>query len=101
MNIKKGDKVLIVKGKDRGKSGKVLNVRAKESKILIEGLNLIKKTVKAKRQGEKGQVITVPAPLNVSNIKLICVSCGRPTRVGFRVTGLKKERYCKKCKAAN
>lgn len=101
MNIKRGDKVLIVKGKDRGKSGKVLKVLTKESRVLVEGLNLIKKTVRAKRQGEKGQVVTMPASQSISNVKLICVSCSRPTRVGSRLTGLKKERYCKKCKATN
>jgi len=101
MNIKKRDKVLIIKGKDRGKSGKVLSVRVKGSKILIEGLNLIKKTVRAKNQEEKGQVVTVPALFNVSNVKLVCASCGKPTRVGFRIIGFKKERYCKRCKATN
>jgi|SRR3989338_2214551 len=101
MFIKKGDKVLIVKGKDRGKSGKVINVLEKGSRLVIEGLNLIKRSVKAKKQGEKGQMVTVPASLNTSNVKLICRVCNKPARVGFRLIGFKKERFCKKCKAAN
>jgi large subunit ribosomal protein L24 len=101
MNIKKGDKVLIIKGKDRSKSGKVIKVVAQENRIVIDGLNLIKKNVKPKRQGEKGQIVTVPSPLFISNVKLICQSCGKPVRVGYRITGGKKERYCKKCKATN
>ena len=101
MNIKKGDKISIVKGKDRGKSGKVISVLKGGSRVVIEGLNLIKRTVKAKKQGEKGQTVTVPASVNTSNIKLVCRVCSKPTRVGFRLAGLKKERFCKKCKAAN
>lgn len=101
MFVKKKDKVLIVKGKDRGKSGKVLTVLKAGSRVVVEGLNLIKKNVKAKRQGEKGQTITVPASINTSNVKLVCRVCDKPTRVGFRIDGSKKERFCKKCKATN
>ena len=101
MNIKKGDKVLITKGKDRSKSGKVIKIFDEENKIVIDALNLVKKTVKAKKQGEKGQIITVPSPISVSNVKLICQSCNEPTKIGYRFIGEKKERYCKKCKATN
>ncbi len=101
MFIKKGDKILIIKGKDRGKSGKVISVLEEGTRVVVEGLNLIKKTVKAKKQGEKGQTVTVPASLNASNVKLVCPVCSKPARVGFRLAGLKKERFCKKCKAAN
>ncbi|OGY58343.1 MAG: 50S ribosomal protein L24 [Candidatus Colwellbacteria bacterium RIFCSPHIGHO2_12_FULL_43_12] len=101
MNIKKGDKVLITKGKDRSKSGKVIKIFVESNKVVIDGLNLVKKTVKPKKQGEKGQIIAVPSPLAVSNVKLICQSCGEPTKVGHRTINQKKERYCKKCKATN
>ena len=101
MKIKKGDKVIIIKGKDGGNSGKVINVLIKDNKIMVEGLNLMKKNIKAKKQGEKGQIISMPAPLNVSNVKLICGSCGKPTRIGYRLTSLTKERICKLCKATN
>ena len=101
MNIKKGDKVLILKGRDKGKSGKVLRVRTAEGKIIVEGLNLVKKNAKAKKQGEKGQIISTSAPITVSKVMLICSTCGKPTRVSSRITGDKKERICKKCKATN
>lgn len=101
MNIKKGDKVLILKGRDKGSSGKVLKVSATQGKIIVEGLNLVKKSVKARKQGEKGQMISTSAPMTVSKVMLICSTCNRPTRVSYRVTGDKKERICKKCKATN
>jgi large subunit ribosomal protein L24 len=101
MKIRKGDKVLIIKGKDRGKSGKILKVLVKKSKVLIEGLNLIKKSIKAKRQGEKGQIVTVPSPVAIANVQLVCSACGKPARVGWRFAGNRKERYCKKCGATN
>ncbi len=101
MKIKKGDKVIIIKGKDSGKSGKVINVIVKDNRIMVEALNLMKKNIKAKKQGEKGQIISVPASLNVSNVLLLCQSCGKPTRIGHRLTGLTKERICKSCKATN
>lgn len=97
MKIKKGDQVLIISGKDRVKKGKVLKVFPKESKILVEGINLRKKHQKPKRSGEKGQIITLPASLPVSNAKLICPKCGKATRVGYKITEGKKYRVCKKC----
>jgi len=101
MNIKKGDKVLILKGRDKGKSGKVLKVSTIQGKIIVEGLNLVKKNVKARKQGEKGQTISTSAPLSVSKVMLICSACGKPSRAGYRIAGDKKERICKKCKATN
>ncbi len=96
--IKKGDTVLIVKGKDKGKKGKVIKVIPKEMRIVIEGLNLVKKHVKPKRAEEKGRIIEIPAPISWSNVRLICPSCSKPTKVGFRSEKNKKVRYCKKCK---
>lgn len=98
MRIRKNDTVKIIVGKDKGKTGKVLNVLLKENKILIEGLNLYKKNVKPKKQGEKGQIISMPRPINVSNVMIVCPSCGNSTRVGFRFENENKIRYCKKCK---
>jgi len=80
-----------------GKTGKVLNAFPGESKLLLEGLNLRKKHAKPKKQGEKGQVVEVPAPLSVSNVKLICPKCGKPARIGYKIIEKKKYRICKKC----
>jgi len=98
MKIKKGDTVLIISGKDKGRTGKVARALPKERAILIEGINLKKKHVKPKREGEKGQVVDVPAMLNTSNVKLICPKCGKAARVGYNVAGDVKKRICKKCK---
>jgi large subunit ribosomal protein L24 len=101
MNIKKGDKVKILAGKDNGKTGKVLQVFTKENKASIEGINLLIKHMRPRRQGDKGQRIEFPAPMDVSKMMLICTKCGKPTRVGHKnVTSQdkkKKYRACKKC----
>ncbi|MBI2042274.1 MAG: 50S ribosomal protein L24 [Candidatus Nealsonbacteria bacterium] len=99
MKIKKGDTVLIISGKDRGKRGKVLDVLKGEGKIVVEGINIRKKHVRPKKSGEKGQIIEKPAAFDLSNAKLICPKCGKPTRVGYKVSGEKKFRACKKCEA--
>ena len=99
MKIKKGDKVKILAGKDSGKTGKVLQVFVKRNKVSVEGINLLFKNMRPKKQGEKGQRIQFPAPVPVSNIALICPKCGRPTRPGFKIfENNKKVRICKKCK---
>jgi len=99
MKIIKGDTVRIISGKDRGKTGTVLRAMPTVDKIIIDGLNLVKKHSRPKRQGEKGQMVSVPRPLGVSKVMLVCASCKEPTRVGARMDGAKKVRYCKKCKA--
>lgn len=98
MKIKKGDTVLITTGKDRGRTGKVSRALPREGGILVEGINLKKKHVRPKREGEKGQIVDVPAVLDVSNIKIICPKCGKAVRVGYKIEGDKKVRICKKCK---
>jgi len=98
MKIKKGDTVLIISGKDKGRTAKVLKALPKERSILVEGINLKKKHVRPKRQGEKGQIIDVPSALEVSNIKIICPKCGKAARVGYKIESDKKVRICKKCK---
>ncbi|MCL4405150.1 MAG: 50S ribosomal protein L24 [Patescibacteria group bacterium] len=100
MNIKKGDQVKILKGKDRGKSGKVIKVNVSYGLVTVEGLNIHQKNVRAKNAGEKGQVVKLPTPLHVSNLAVVCPACGKSTRIGYRrSTGGNKERYCKQCNA--
>ncbi|MEK7653228.1 MAG: 50S ribosomal protein L24 [Patescibacteria group bacterium] len=103
MKIKKGDKVKMLSGKDKGKAGKVLQVFAGEGRLMIEGLNLIIKHQKGKRQGEKGQRIQFPRAVRISQVSLICPKCGRDARVGYKINKLEsgekvKVRVCKKCK---
>lgn len=99
MNIKKGDSVKIMTGKDSGKTGKVMKVDSKNLTVLIEGLNMFKKHVRPKKQGEKGQTVSLPRPLTISKIMLICPNCKKAVRVGYRFEkeGAVKTRYCRKC----
>lgn len=99
MKIKKGDKVQIIKGKDRGKSGKIVKALPAKSMVVIEGLNLRKKTIKPKRGGEKGRIVSIAWPMRRENVMIICEACGKPTRIGYRLQDGKKTRYCKKCEA--
>lgn len=104
MKIKTGDKVKMMSGKDKGKTGKVLQVFVNEKKVVVEGLNLMIKNQRAKKQGEKGQRIQFPSPVNSSRVALVCPKCGKDTRIGSeRVTSddkakTIKNRVCKKCK---
>jgi len=97
MKIKKGDNILVISGKDKGKTGKVTRAIPKEGKILVEGINLRKKHVRPKKQGEKGQIVQVPAAMQASNVKMICPKCGKATRVGYKIEKNIKSRICKKC----
>ncbi len=99
MRIKKNDQVKIIAGKDSGKTGKVLRMFPKESRLMVEGLNLVKKHTRPKREGEKGQRIEIPGKMNISNVMLVCPKCGKPTRIEFKIAGDDKLRICKKCKA--
>jgi large subunit ribosomal protein L24 len=99
MEIKKGDKVKILTGKDRGKTGKVLKVVKESGKVSVEGVNMRTKHMRPKKEGEKGQRIQFPAPMDLSNIILICQKCSKPTRIGTkRLEDKSKVRVCKKCK---
>ena len=97
MKIRKGDQVLIISGKDKGRKGKVIEASPKEGRIVVEGINLRKKHMRPKKAGEKGQIVELPGPLSVSNVKLICPKCKKTTRVGYKLEGEKKYRVCKKC----
>lgn len=97
MKLKKGDNVLIISGKDKGRTAKILKSLVKEKRILVDGINTKRKHIKPKKEGEKGQVISVAAPLDISNVKLICPKCGKATRVGYKINGDRKFRICKKC----
>lgn len=99
MKIKKGDKVLIIKGKERGKSGVIIKIIPDSNRVMIEGLNLYKKHTRPKRMGEKGQLVQIARPINVSNIQLLCKNCQKPVRVGYKVEERRKFRICKKCKS--
>ena len=97
MRIRKGDTVLIISGKDKGRKGKVLRALPERDKIMVEGISLRKKHVKPKKSGEKGQIVEISAPINVSNAKLICSKCDKATKIGYKLGEKEKYRICKKC----
>lgn len=103
MKIKTGDKVKMLAGKDKGKTGKVLQVFVGEERVVVEGLNLMIKHQRPKKQGEKGQRIQFPSAVSISNVAVVCPKCGKETRVGYKIIkeeGKKKtskNRICRKC----
>ncbi len=98
MKIRKNDTVIILAGKDRGKKGKVRRALPKEDRVLVEGLNMIKRHSRARRAARQAGIIELEAPVHVSNVMLLCNKCGKPTRVGFRfLDDGKKVRICHSC----
>jgi large subunit ribosomal protein L24 len=96
MKIKKDDKVIVISGKDKGKLGSVVKALPKENKVIVSGLNVRKVHMKARRGGEKGQVIEKNMPIHVSNVSLIDPKTNKPTRVGKKVVDGKKVRVTRK-----
>jgi large subunit ribosomal protein L24 len=98
MKIRKNDTVLIIAGKDKGKKGKIRRALPKEEKVLVEGLNVIKRHSKTKGQARQAGIIELEAPLKVSKVMLICTKCTKPARVGYRLLeDGKKARVCRAC----
>ena len=98
MNVKRDDKVVVISGKDKGKKGKVLAVIPKERRVIVEGVNIVSKHVKPRKQGETGGIIKQEAPIDASNVMHICNKCNTPTRIGRRILDDgTKVRYCKHC----
>jgi large subunit ribosomal protein L24 len=98
MKIRKGDTILVTSGKDKGKRGKVTKVYPEINKIVVDGLGLVKKHVRPKKQGEKGQVVAIAKPFDVSKAKIVCPKCGQAARIGYKIAEGGKYRICKKCK---
>ena len=96
MNIKKGDNVILIAGKDKGKKGKVLVAIPTENRVIVDGINMRKHNVKPRRAGEKGHIASKEAPLHVSNVQLVDPKTNKPTRVGSKIVNGKKVRIAKK-----
>lgn len=99
LKIKKNDKVVVLSGKDKGKTGKVLEVSPKEGKIIVEDINIVTKHVKPRREGEAGGIMKVPGAMYASKVMLYCSKCKKPTRIAHKVSGDSKVRVCKHCGA--
>lgn len=100
MKIKKGDKVKIIAGKDKGRDGIVEAVYKKQSKVLVAGANIYKKHVKKNEKMPQGGVVELPRSINVSNVVLICPKCNKISKIGYKVEKNKRVRVCKKCESA-
>ncbi len=107
LNVKKGDKVVVISGKDKGKQGKILVAYPDKERVVVEKANMITRHIKPRRQGEPGGRIETEGTIHVSNVMLVCPKCDKPTRVGHEireveVSGKKKMksvRVCKECGA--
>ena len=97
MRIKKGDTVQVLSGNDKGKKGEVLEVMPKDSKVVVKGVNVRKKHIKPRKQGEEGGIISAECAIHSSKVNLVCPKCGKSTRIGFIMDKDEKIRVCKKC----
>jgi large subunit ribosomal protein L24 len=97
MKLKKGDKVMVIAGKDKGKTGIVEKVFVKAGKIIVAGANMVKKHVKVSKKNPGGGIAEIAMPMSTAKVALVCPNCGKPARVGYQTTGKEKNRICKKC----
>ena len=99
MNVKKGDTVVVLSGKDKGKQGKVQGTIPAQAKVVVEGVNMVTCHTKPRRQGEEGGIVRREAALYASKVQVVCPKCGKPTRVAHKIEDGKKKRVCKHCGA--
>ena len=99
MRIKKGDNVQVLSGNDKGKTGEVLEVMPKSGKVIVKGVNVRKKHVKARKQGEESGILSVECSITSSKVNVVCPKCGKTTKVGYKIEKDEKVRVCKKCGA--
>lgn len=97
LNVKKGDNVVVISGKDKGKKGKILVAYPEDNRVVVQNVAMITKHVKPRRQGEPGGRIQKEGTIHVSNVMLVCPKCDKATRVGHKMEGDKKVRVCVKC----
>ena len=97
MKIKKGDSIKIIRGKDKGKDGKVEKVFPKLGKVLVANVNLYKRHLKARSEKQPSEIVTLTKPLAMENVALVCPKCHKQVRVGFKIIKDKKIRVCKNC----
>ena len=98
MNVKKGDTIVVLSGKDKGKQGKILKSDPKGGKVIVEGVNVAMKHRKPRKQGEEGGILKMETPIYACKVMLVCPKCGKPTRPAFRILDDgSKARVCRKC----
>ena len=100
MKVKKGDTVQVLSGNDKGKTGEVLEVMPKQDKVVVKGVNIRKKHVKPRKQGDEGGIISVESAIHTSKVNVVCPKCNKPARIGYKMEKDGKVRVCKKCGTA-
>ncbi len=95
--IRKNDTVQVLAGKDKGKRGAVVRILPKKNAVIVSGVNIVKKAMKKRSQQDQGGIAEIEAPLNISNVAIVCKKCGRPVKIGYKIDGDKKVRVCRKC----
>ncbi|MGD0725225.1 MAG: 50S ribosomal protein L24 [Spirochaetia bacterium] len=96
IKLRKNDTVRVIAGREKGKTGRIVNIDREKMRAVVEGLNMVKKAMKQKKQNQKGGITSVEAPLSVGKLMIMCKKCG-PTRIGYLVEGNTKKRVCRKC----
>ena len=97
MRIKKGDTVQVLSGNDKGKKGEVLEVMPKDSKVVVKGVNVRKKHIKPRKQGDEGGILSIECAIDSSKVNVVCPKCGKPAKIGYKIEKDEKVRVCKKC----
>jgi large subunit ribosomal protein L24 len=100
MTLRKGDNVYIRSGNDKGKTGVILSVLPLDGRVIVEGINVRKKHVRPRKQGQKGEIVRIPASFSISRVMIFCANCKKGVRAGINLDGDKKSRVCKKCGSA-
>ncbi|MCL2374829.1 MAG: 50S ribosomal protein L24 [Treponema sp.] len=96
IKLKKEDTVEVIAGKDKGKRGKILKLLRDKDRVVVDGVNIVKKAKKRRKQSDRGGIIEVEAAIHCSNVAVVCKKCG-PTRIGYKIEGENKARVCRKC----
>ncbi len=97
MKLKRNDEIIVIRGKDKDKKGKIEKVISRENKVLVPGLNIYKRHMKSRTQNKPSEIIEITKPFSVSNVALVCPNCHKKTRVGYKIENKEKIRICKKC----
>ena len=97
LHVKKGDTVVVLSGKDKGKEGKIIEAQPKHGKVIVEGVNKVKRHTKPNIKAPQGGILTKEAPLHACKVMLVCPACSKPTRIAHKEVNGQKVRVCKKC----
>jgi len=94
--LKKDDLVQVISGKERGKKGKIVQIDREKNRAIVQGLNMVKKAMKKRKQNDRGGIVEIEAPIRLCNMMIVCKKCGI-TRIGYKIDGDAKKRVCRKC----